>query len=102
MVQCPATRTYYCTRETGHEGPCAGVVGSPEVVEEVGWLLETRMGGDGVGGWTTYLTRVINGVGLYDSDVSKALRFSRKEDAETMKYDITNGGLLTANEHIWV
>ena len=97
MSQCPATRTYYCTREPGHEGPCAGVVGSPEVVPEIAWLLEIKLDDN-----PAYVSRVVNGRPVFVSDVDAALRFSRKQDAESMKYDIDSSSILTATEHVWV
>jgi len=71
---------------------------NPEVVADVAWLLESVLDG----AKPLYIHRVSYGRAIYTEDVDKALRFSRKQDAESMKYDIDSSIVLTAAEHIWL
>ena len=94
--QCPNTMSYYCTRDKDHEVPCAGVP-VPDVIPDIAWLLEIKLDDN-----PAYVSRVVNGRPVFVSDVDAALRFSRKQDAESMKYDIDSSSILTATEHVWV
>lgn len=99
-MACPNHVTYRCTREDKHDGPCAGVVVTslePEVVEAIGWLLELKLDDS-----PAYVSRVVHRRPIFVSDVDEALRFSRKQDAESFMYDIDGGSILTPTEHLWL
>jgi hypothetical protein len=88
---------WICGGPKGHDGPCAAYP-ADMVVPEIAWLLEIKLDEN-----PAYVSRVVNGRPIFVSDVNAALRFSRKQDAESMAYDIDHGlSFLTATEHVWV
>lgn len=85
---------WYCTRDAGHEGPCAA---HPEE-DESGWLIEmpTRSGGMW---WGISSCRV----GSFSFSVNEAVRFARKQDAEAMVGMLfPHNTAIVVTEHLWL
>lgn len=75
---------------------------SEEVQEESGWLIERngKWWGPQTSRWES--NQAIVEPSHWTADVNKAIRFSRKEDAEAFRrWEGLEGG-ATATEHIWL
>ena len=108
---CKVPPGYKCLRYHGHTGPCAAfhiphseyTPEPDEVVEEIGWLVETV-----INGITMYMScsEANQGFG-WMTDVNEAIRFARREDALRVGSRIApkaGGGNYTCVvvEHSWL